>query len=175
LSKLLDLGHCNMQKNLKALKRANFDLQQAILFLRAEEQIAPVAPASTKKRLEPHERHEILGKLLDLGHCNMQKNLKALKRANFDLQQAILFLRAEEQIAPVAPASTKKRLEPHERHEILGKLLDLGHCNMQKNLQALKRANFDLQDAIALLEAERAARCPSVILTLRHFGGNSNN
>jgi hypothetical protein len=63
-------------------------------------------------------------------------------------------LRVRHCVAGVPPP-----LQAMQRHEMLGMLLDLGFCDMQRNLMMAKRAHYQLQPTIELLlEGQASAR-----------------
>ncbi len=113
------------------------------------------AAAPRRRHLDPSEKHELLGRLLDLGHEDMTANLKAVQHAT-TLQEALENLRAS--AIPAAPASVRaaaprrRHLDPSEKHELLGRLLDLGHEDMTANLKAVQHATT-LQEALENLRA----------------------
>ena len=196
LRKLLDLGFHDMQRNLIAGKRTGYQLDSTIALLVKEkrgdaERSVPTAgpaasvvfPALRRVRPGPQQivtRHELLRRLLDLGFCDMEKNLLAAKRADGDLDRTVELLvgsvrnreaaavaagpvataapAAAVVAAPAAPAAQPPLMRLRHasgvataRHEMIGALLDMGFSDMTKVLQAASQTGYDMERTIALL------------------------
>lgn len=106
LGQLVQFGFKNMERNLLVLKRAS-TLEEAVELLLAAQQegddsfdLAPLrkmrlSAPSPKEALSVQERHETLARLISLGYCDMQKNLKALREGG-SLEEVIQRLRSKD-------------------------------------------------------------------------------
>ena len=112
------------------------------------------AAAPRRRHLDPSEKHELLGRLLDLGHEDMTANLKAVQHAT-TLQEALENLRA-------SASPNRQDIES---------LFELGFMDRERNIEALAHSS-NLEEAVGILLSKDA---PSSSSLHYHAEGNNNN
>jgi hypothetical protein len=174
LSYVDDDGDVNTVRNQGELEGAAYFMRNksAVTLSVVTKKVAPAVqtvaarPVKTTKAVAPKDRHEMLGKLLDMGFSSMQKNLIALKKCDLDFDRTVALLSTGQD------AKQPRHLQQHEKHSLLGELAMLGFQDPRSNMKALKRSDWDLQEAVEILLQEEKEQPYSPYV---QHGPNDNN